>query len=60
MNSYGTFCVSSYDQLVDAVFNLPLKDQKDLAEDILRKFDEKGWDVEWASPDLMIFKTEKI
>jgi len=58
--NYGTFCVSNFEELVDAVKNLPLKDQKDLAEDILLGFYELGWDVTWAAPDLMISKTEEL
>lgn len=54
------FFVGSFEDLVYNVRNLPLKDQKDLAEDILRMFYEDGWDVHWAAPDLHVSKTEEL
>jgi hypothetical protein len=57
---YQPFTVTNFEELVDAVKLLPLKDQKNLAEDILLGFYELGWDVAWSAPDLMVSKTEEL
>jgi len=59
--SYQTFTVSSFDELLDNVVRIPIKDQKDLAEDILKKLYEEGW-VLYPDYDgsLTASKTEKL
>lgn len=50
-----------FDDLVDGVSKLPLKDQKDLAQDILMRFYEKGWDVSLdIDYSLRVTKTEEL
>jgi len=52
--------VSTFDDLVALVDNIPLQDQKDLAELILYGLYYKGWDVYWTAPDLIVTKTEEL
>jgi len=56
----GHFCVSSFEDLCDNITRISEKDQKDLAEDILTRLEEKGWEVQWASPNLICVKTEEL
>ena len=50
-----------FHDLVDGVSKLPLKDQKDLAEDILKRFYEKGWYVSLdIDSSLRVTKTEEL
>ena len=53
--------IDSFDDLLDHVIRLPLKDQKDLAEDILRRLEEKGYDVIYhGCGELQAIKTESL
>ena len=52
--------VGSFDDLVDAIKNLPLKDQKDIAEDILCRLEQNGYECNWFNPDLSATKTEQL
>jgi hypothetical protein len=60
MSKYNTFTVSSFEELCDNVIRIPLKDQKDLAEDILRRLEEDGWDTYWDQANLVATKTEEL
>ena len=51
---------SSFDDLLDHVRRLHTKDQKDLAEDILQRLTEEGWECHWDSLYLSATKTEAL
>ena len=55
----GAF-IGDFNDLVDHVENIPLKDQKDLAEDILRRLTEGHWECHWDGSDLNVSKTESL
>lgn len=56
----GNAYVTSVEEVDDLLSNLPLKDQKDLAEDILIRLYEKGYDVVWDYGTLTASKTEEL
>lgn len=49
-----------FEEVLHTVKHMPLKDQKDLAEDILLGLYELGWDISWYAPDLVVRKTEEL
>ena len=55
----GAF-ISDFNDLLGHVSRLPLKDQKDLAEDILRRLTEGHWECYWDSYNLSVSKTESL
>ena len=55
----GAF-ISDFDDLLGHVARLPLKDQKDLAEDILRRLTEGHWECDWDGYYLSVSKTESL
>ena len=55
----GAF-IGDFDDLLGHVSRLPLKDQKDLAEDILRRLTEGHWECHWDSYSLSVSKTESL
>jgi hypothetical protein len=61
MSKYQPFTITSLEDLLDAMHNLPLKDQKIVAEDILRRFWENHWEI-FVDYDgsLRISKTEEL
>lgn len=54
------FYASDIQDLISQVSKLPLKDQKQLAESILCRLWEKGWNVQWEDAELLVTKTEEL
>lgn len=54
------FYASDIQDLIGQVSVLSLKDQKQLAESILYRLYEKGWEVQWDDAELLVTKTEEL
>lgn len=52
--------IDGFDDLLDHVSRLPVKDQKDLAEGILRRLSQGGWECQWDDYNLKATKTETL
>ena len=56
----GVAFIADFEDLVHHVSTIPLKEQKDLAEEILRRLTEDHWECHWDSYSLCVSKTESL
>jgi adenylate kinase len=61
VSKYQPFTITDLDELLDAMRNLPLKDQKTVAEDVLRRLHENHWEIFMDyDGSLTVTKTEEL
>ena len=61
MSKYQPFIITDLDELLEAIHHFPLKDQKIVAEDVLRRLWENHWEVFMDyDGSLTVTKTEEL